>query len=342
MLVTPEIDYHNRRYALLAAGIVGLAAALVGFFVHLAGLLGLLLVPLAWWIIRRPVLRRAALMREVFPPAWEAILEKYVGFYRALDDPQRLRFRQMVRIFLDEIRITGINAEVDETVRVLVGASAVIPIFGFHDWDYDRLGEVLIFPGSFNMQYKATGGRDANTLGLVGLGHLSGVMILSKPDLLHGYAVPDDKQNVGIHEFTHVVEDEEGRLGLPPEVPEAVVRQWLAYVGRELSRPSRNKKHIDAYAYTNEHEFLAVLSEYFFEAPEALQKKAPQLYDMLRAMFHQDPASLYKHLPLVKSRKKVGRNDLCPCGSGKKFKHCCLAKQQAADVKSQQDRAPAS
>ncbi|MDK9721646.1 MAG: SEC-C metal-binding domain-containing protein [Rhodospirillales bacterium] len=21
---------------------------------------------------------------------------------------------------------------------------------------------------------------------------------------------------------------------------------------------------------------------------------------------------------------KVGRNDLCPCGSGKKFKKCCL------------------
>ncbi len=25
--------------------------------------------------------------------------------------------------------------------------------------------------------------------------------------------------------------------------------------------------------------------------------------------------------------KKVGRNDPCPCGSGKKYKHCCLNKQ---------------
>ena len=24
-----------------------------------------------------------------------------------------------------------------------------------------------------------------------------------------------------------------------------------------------------------------------------------------------------------RSMPKVGRNDLCPCGSGKKFKHCC-------------------
>ncbi|HZW81962.1 MAG TPA: SEC-C metal-binding domain-containing protein, partial [Candidatus Deferrimicrobium sp.] len=25
----------------------------------------------------------------------------------------------------------------------------------------------------------------------------------------------------------------------------------------------------------------------------------------------------------IKTRKKVGRNDSCPCGSGKKYKHCC-------------------
>ena len=30
----------------------------------------------------------------------------------------------------------------------------------------------------------------------------------------------------------------------------------------------------------------------------------------------------------VKVEKKVGRNDLCPCGSGKKYKHCHGASQQ--------------
>ena len=27
----------------------------------------------------------------------------------------------------------------------------------------------------------------------------------------------------------------------------------------------------------------------------------------------------------IKSGKKIGRNEPCPCGSGKKFKHCCGA-----------------
>ncbi len=28
--------------------------------------------------------------------------------------------------------------------------------------------------------------------------------------------------------------------------------------------------------------------------------------------------------PIRRSSPKVGRNDSCPCGSGRKYKHCCL------------------
>ena len=30
--------------------------------------------------------------------------------------------------------------------------------------------------------------------------------------------------------------------------------------------------------------------------------------------------------PFVREKEKVGRNDPCPCGSGKKFKRCCMGK----------------
>ena len=29
------------------------------------------------------------------------------------------------------------------------------------------------------------------------------------------------------------------------------------------------------------------------------------------------------NVPPVEKNRKIGRNDKCPCGSGKKFKHCC-------------------
>jgi len=35
-------------------------------------------------------------------------------------------------------------------------------------------------------------------------------------------------------------------------------------------------------------------------------------------------ASMKKKRTMVCEYKKVGRNDKCPCGSGKKYKKCCL------------------
>jgi hypothetical protein len=35
-------------------------------------------------------------------------------------------------------------------------------------------------------------------------------------------------------------------------------------------------------------------------------------------------------VPLVRDQQQVGRNDPCPCGSGKKFKKCCLSKRSMA------------
>ncbi|MEF3168618.1 MAG: SEC-C domain-containing protein [Deltaproteobacteria bacterium] len=33
----------------------------------------------------------------------------------------------------------------------------------------------------------------------------------------------------------------------------------------------------------------------------------------------------------VRKYPKVGRNDPCPCGSGKKYKKCCLARDEAEE-----------
>jgi MtfA peptidase len=158
---------------------------------------------------------------------------------------------------------------------------------------------------------------------MVGLHHLSGVMILSKPALLAGFADESGHHNVGVHEFAHLFEKEASEYGLPPEVPWRVVRQWVGYVARELARPSQEGTHINPYAYTNEHEFFAVLAEYFFTSPELLKRRDPALYAMLRKLFHQDTESLLSSVP--PRGQSIGRNAPCPCGSGKPYKDCCLA-----------------
>ncbi len=304
---------------LLAAGTAGWLTLLFPLLWPLFGI-----CPVAYWWIRRPCLRRMAVMRQPFPEARERILRKQVAFFLALDDAGKDRFRQLIQIFLDEVRITGIRTDVDETIRVLVAASAVIPIFGFQDWEYHRLHEVLIYPDAFDDAYRTHGGEEAQMLGMVGLHHLSGVMILSKPALLAGFSPQPGAHNVGVHEFAHLIEQEAGEYGLPPEVPWMAVRQWIRYVARELARPSSRRTHVSDYAYTNEHEFFAVLAEYFFTSPDLLKHRDPALYGLLRDLFHQDTGALLSSVSW--RRRGISRLAPCPCGSGKPYTQCCLKK----------------
>lgn len=304
MLVTPDIDRRNRRSSRRFAGFVAVVVTslCLGQLAipkrnQIGSILWSLIIGIAfglgvYWLSRRKCRHRLKVMNRPFPAEWEEILNSRVAFYSALNDSDKDRFRKLVQIFLSEVRVTGIRTEIDDTIRLLVAASAVIPIYGFHDWDYSRLSEVLVYPDAFNDEYQ-TDGHDRQILGLTGRSSLSGVMILSKPALLEGYNLGVAKENVGIHEFAHLVEQEAESHGLPPEVPHDTVRQWIAFVARELKDPHHSRAHINRYGYTNEHEFFAVLTEYFFKSPDALKQRDPVLYDMLRQIFHQDPASLF-------------------------------------------------
>lgn len=60
---------------------------------------------------------------------------------------------------------------------------------------------------------------------------------------------------------------------------------------------------------------------------EDLQLQHAQADDILHPEQEQQPnrppPEAVKSDPIVRSDKKVGRNEPCPCGSGKKYKHCC-------------------
>ncbi|TWT84776.1 hypothetical protein CA13_62560 [Planctomycetes bacterium CA13] len=313
--------------ALILAGITTMLVAIVGYFNPYA-FLAFPLVVAVYWIVRRRTQQRLKVMQSPFPEVWEQELQSRVDFFRALDEAKKDRFRNLVKVFLDEKPITGVRTDVDEVCRVLVAASAVIPIFGFDDWEYSSLGEILIYPGSFDSDYQTSGGPGQNTLGMVGVNHLSGVMILSKPALIAGFSNSGDKRNVGIHEFAHLVDKADGSVdGLPAGIPKEVVRPWIEWVGGELRRPVDGSEHIDDYAFTNEAEYFAVLTEYFFEAPAILAQRDPKTYKMMESMYRQNTRSLLSR-SIFSRPKRVGRNAPCPCGSGKKYKRCCRLRRQ--------------
>lgn len=281
-------------------------------------------------LLTRKIRRRAILRKQPFPAAWETILQDEVPFFQTLDKSEKNRFREAVRIFLNEKRVTGIKTPIDDTVRVLVAASAIIPIFGFPEWEWDQISEVLIYPTTFNEQYEIGHVGNQDVLGMVGTGAMNRMMILSKPELLQGFRAVQDRKNVGIHEFTHLFDKSDGSVDGVPSVhlPRSAVIPWLKLIHQEMEKIRAGHSDINPYGLKNEAEFFAVASEYFFENPNKMKRKHPELYAMLKQVFHQDPQSRIKKalVSMVKPESgRLGRNSSCLCGSGKKYKHCCLS-----------------
>jgi Mlc titration factor MtfA (ptsG expression regulator) len=92
----------------------------------------------------------------------------------------------------------------------------VLPLFGFPEWDWHQISEILIYPSRFDEEFQFDEGADQRTLGMVGSGAMNRLMILSKPGLFSGFRNPRDARNVGMKEFAHLVDKSDGVVdGLP-------------------------------------------------------------------------------------------------------------------------------
>jgi len=226
------------------------------------------------------------------PGHYRLILQEQVEFYRHLDETKKAEFENRVQSFLSQTKITGVRTTVEDLDKVLIASSAVIPIFGFPGWEYVNLREVLLYPDYFSHDFKQTG-SDRNIMGMVGDGPYNGVMILSQHDLRQGFINKTGKTNTAIHEFVHLVDKMDGSTdGLPGFILQRqYILPWLQLVQKEIKYILADQSDINPYGATSETEFFAVVSEYFFERPDLLQEKHPELYKLLTTIFRQQPGT---------------------------------------------------
>ncbi len=255
-----------------------------------------------------------------FSASWRKILFENILFYNNLNADEKNLFEYKVHEFLINVRITGVETEVNEYDRVLVAASAIIPIFAFPNWQYFNLNEVLLYPGLFNQEFK-TSGEERSIAGMVGTGYMEGKMVLSKKALHHGFRNETDKKNTAIHEFVHLIDKADGNIdGIPSLLLEKQYAiPWIDLIKKKIDEIYDGQSDINPYGATNKTEFFAVISEYFFERPKLLKQKHPKLYNLLERIFDQKMAGKLKKSP----GKEINRNDPCLCGSGEKYKRCC-------------------
>jgi Mlc titration factor MtfA (ptsG expression regulator) len=257
------------------------------------------------------------------PKSWHHILAEKVIYYKNLAPDDQTKFAEDVMRFLACVRITGVQTQVTIEDKLLVASSAVIPVFGFPDWEYTFLDEVILYPTSFDRDF-IIGSKREFIQGMVGNGAMEGKMILSNRALHNGFSNDRDKKNVGIHEFIHLVDKEDGIIdGLAISLNEnSYSIPWLNLMAEKVQAMKSDNLGINPYGATNKQEFLAVASEYFFERPHLLKAHHPQLYDLLSKAFKQEPTNLMQARKIPTAQ--IGRNDPCPCGSEKKYKRCCM------------------
>jgi len=226
------------------------------------------------------------------PVQLRKVLEEQVPFYQKLSRSKQTEFEERAAHFLTQVKVTGVKTMVEDTDRVLIAASAIIPIFNFAGWEYKNLHEVLLYPDSFNHEFEQQGdGR--NILGMVGGGAMNHVMILSQFELRQSFSNETGKNNTAIHEFVHLVDKTDGEIDGVPEalLGREYIKPWLQLMQQSIKDIYDDKSDINPYGATNESEFFALVSEYFFERPDLLKEKHPDLYNLLLKIFNPVPGN---------------------------------------------------
>lgn len=248
-------------------------------------LLVAILVAIGFFMVKKPM---QAVVKP-FPKHWHNLLMDNVQFYRKLNKQRQVEFQQRLMQFISEVYIEGVGLEITDLDKILIACSAVIPVFGFKEWYYNNLSGVLLYPDNFNedMEFADTA-ESRNIGGLVGNGRYENQMILSKKALYHGFKNTTDKGNTGIHEFVHLIDKMDGLVDGVPEtlLDHQYALPWLNLIHKKMEAINDDKSDIRKYGGSNQAEFFAVAAEYFFERPDLLKRKHPELYKMMQICFN--------------------------------------------------------
>ena len=253
----------------------------------------------AWRIVVRRR-ERARLLALPFPQPWREILERNVPLYQRLSDVQRQGLEARVRRFLLDMSFEGCGGlEIDDEIRVTIAGQACLLALGRGEPLFPKLRSVLVYPSTYS-----SNGTRVTEGGFIEEGEQSrlgeswnqGYVVLGWDAVLHGASYLRDGHNVVLHEFAHQLDQEDGVAdGVPLFDHPLRYGEWARVLERDfeklIARVNHRKKSVlDDYGATNKAEFFAVATETFFEKPNALRRRYPELYELLREFYGLEPA----------------------------------------------------
>jgi len=245
---------------------------------------------------RQRLLRRHAIDNDL----WQRVCRALPVLHR-LDRGELSRLREQATLFVATKQFFGTHGlAVTDTMRVAVAAQAALPVLNLGEQYYAGWSSVVLYEGAFRTRH-----QHADEAGVVhtventqiGEAWTDGPLVLSWHDAARP-APFGEGTNVVIHECAHKLDmlsgAANGRPALHPDMDaDGWARDLSAAYGvlvRELAED--RPPPFDPYAGESPAEFFAVMSEYFFALPQALQRHFPAVYGHLARFYRQDPARL--------------------------------------------------
>jgi len=242
--------------------------------------------------------RRPTLSADPIPDHWREIVSRRVPVAGRLTDAERVKLLRLVQVFLREKIIEGCDGlDVTEEMKVMIAAQACVLLLHLDAGCYPGLRTVLVYPGTYRPRSPTWFKYDlGSTDARLGESWRHGVVILSWDSVASQAADGVDGRNVTLHEFAHQLDQQDGAAdGMPVLRTPTTLRHWAAVIGRHYDDLVADAEQgrftvLDYYGATNKAEFFAVATETFFERPLQLRERQPELYELLREFYGQDPA----------------------------------------------------
>lgn len=241
--------------------------------------------------------RRTAAARP-FPAEWRALLEAGAPYARKLPPELHAKLHAHMQVFLDEKHFEGCGGfQLDDAARLVIAAYACLLLLERPGDYYPGLYSILVYPGAFIAPID-----EPDESGIVwepeeereGEAWESGVIILSWEDVQRDLRAFNGR-NVILHEFAHHLHLVDGVLeGAHFLQSREEQAEWASVLRQHYQRhvaavTGRRRTFLDEYGAEDPAEYLAVLTEAFFEQPRRLHQRFPSLYEQLQRYYRQDP-----------------------------------------------------
>jgi len=225
-------------------------------------------------------------VRKELRPDESHMLEKEFSFYKKLSERQKQYFRHRVHRFILQYKFIGRQGlEPTPDIALKIAATWVMLTFGMRSYLPKIFEAIIIYPDIFESRNGNMHKGEFNPM--------AKAVVFSWKHFEEGHAFESDNLNLGLHEFAHVLHlncTAIRRPGASGMVYTDMFEKVLDYIDHTDNRNNLMALgYFRAYAYTNNHEFVAVVLEHFFETPQEFRQKLPELYGMISKMINHKP-----------------------------------------------------